>query len=219
MANKDGFQKYLDAGIAFTALTRARAEELVHELVQSGEFQSDDARAKVEEKVEELIGMARKGREVLVAQVRHEVARQMDSAGITNLEDLAKQVASLIGRTAEAGRAATATDKASKKAATKAKASGKTGASKGSATSSHRPRRRRPPKPPPRSHRLARQRGPRRRQQRRRPKRPLPKRRRPSDRRPQPGRRTDPLPAATARSGSGRAGDGRQSRPGQCPHR
>ncbi len=133
MANKDGFQKYLDAGIAFTALTRARAEELVHELVQSGEFQSDDARAKVEE----LIGMARKGREVLVAQVRHEVARQMDSAGITNLEDLAKQVASLIGRTAEAGRAATATatDKASKKAPTKAKASGKTGASKGSARS------------------------------------------------------------------------------------
>ncbi len=135
MANKDGFQKYLDAGIAFTALTRARAEELVHELVQSGEFQSDDARAKVEEKVEELIGMARKGREVLVAQVRHEVARQMDSAGVTNLEDLAKQVASLIGRTAEAGRAATATDKSSKKAATKAKASRKTGASKGSATS------------------------------------------------------------------------------------
>jgi polyhydroxyalkanoate synthesis regulator phasin len=135
MATKDGFQKYLDAGIAFTALTRARAEELVHELVQSGEFQSDDARAKVEDLVDELIGMARKGREVLVAQVRHEVARQMDSAGITNLEDLAKQVASLIGRTAEAGRAATATDKSSKKATTKAKASGKTGASKSSATS------------------------------------------------------------------------------------
>ena len=52
MANKDGFQKYLDAGIAFTDLTRARAEELVHELVQSGEFQSDDARAKVEELIE-----------------------------------------------------------------------------------------------------------------------------------------------------------------------
>lgn len=135
MANKDGFQKYLDAGIAFTALTRARAEELVHELVQNGEFQSDDARAKVEE----LIGMARKGREVLVAQVRHEVARQMDSAGITNLEDLAKQVASLIGRTAEAGRAATATDKKAKTASTKAKPSGKAGAAKGATTSAGKP--------------------------------------------------------------------------------
>ncbi len=125
MADKDGFQKYLDAGIAFTALTRARAEELLHDLVQNGEFQSDDARAKVEE----LIELARKGREVLVDQVRREVARQMDSAGITNLEDLAKQVASLIGRTAEAGRTATAANKASKtsKAAPKkAKASGKT---------------------------------------------------------------------------------------------
>ena len=39
MANKDPFQKYLDAGIAFTNMTRARAEELVQELVRSGEFQ------------------------------------------------------------------------------------------------------------------------------------------------------------------------------------
>ena len=89
MATKDGFQKYLDAGIAFTALTRTRAEELVHELVQSGEFQSEDARAKVEE----LIEIGPQGPRGLVAQVRHEVTRQMDSAGITNLEDLAKQVA------------------------------------------------------------------------------------------------------------------------------
>ncbi len=29
MANKDAFQKYLEAGIAFTNVTRARAEELV----------------------------------------------------------------------------------------------------------------------------------------------------------------------------------------------
>ena len=33
MANKDPFQKYLDAGIAFTNMTRAKAEELVQELV------------------------------------------------------------------------------------------------------------------------------------------------------------------------------------------
>jgi polyhydroxyalkanoate synthesis regulator phasin len=102
MANKDAFQRYLDAGVAFTNLTRARAEELVRELVQSGEFQAGDARAKVEE----LIERSRKGREVLVAQVQHEVTRQLAAVGITSLEDLAQQVATLLGRSAEAGRAA-----------------------------------------------------------------------------------------------------------------
>lgn len=127
MVNRDVFQKYLDAGVAFTNLTRSRAEEIVHELVQSGEFQSDDARAKVEE----LLERSRKGREAFVAQVRKEVSRQLDGVGITNLEDLAKQVAVLLGRTAEAGRAATSGAKraAAKKAAAK-KAAKKTAAKK-----------------------------------------------------------------------------------------
>src|SRR5665213_4222598 len=98
MDAKDSFQKYLDAGIAFTHLTRAKAEELVAELVQNGEFQSGDARARVDE----LLERSRKGREAFAAQVRKEVAHQLESVGISSLEDLAQQVASLIGRTAEA---------------------------------------------------------------------------------------------------------------------
>jgi polyhydroxyalkanoate synthesis regulator phasin len=127
MVNRDVFQKYLDAGVAFTNLTRARAEEIVHELVQNGEFQSDDARAKVEE----LLERSRKGREAFVAQVRKEVTRQLDGAGINNLEDLARQVADLLGRTAEAGRAATSGAKkaAGKRAAAK-KTTGKKAAGK-----------------------------------------------------------------------------------------
>jgi len=116
MVARDGFQKYLDAGIAFTNLTRTKAEELVQELVQNGEFQSADAKAKVEE----LLERSRRGREAFAAQVRKEVAHQLDSVGITSLEDLAQQVASLIGRTAEAGRAATTgTKAAAKKSAAK----------------------------------------------------------------------------------------------------
>jgi polyhydroxyalkanoate synthesis regulator phasin len=127
MANKDSFQKYLDAGVAFTNLTRARAEELVAELVQSGQFQTGDARAKVDE----LIERSRRGRELVVAQVRHEVARQLDAAGITNLEDLAKQVASLLGRTAATGRAATqGTKRAARKKAPAKKATAKKAAHK-----------------------------------------------------------------------------------------
>jgi polyhydroxyalkanoate synthesis regulator phasin len=116
MVAKDSFQRYLDAGIAFTNLTRAKAEELVSELVQNGEFQSSDARARVDE----LLERSRKGREAFAAQVRKEVTHQLESVGITSLEDLAQQVAALIGRTAEAGKAATSGAKAAaKKAATK----------------------------------------------------------------------------------------------------
>jgi polyhydroxyalkanoate synthesis regulator phasin len=126
MVAKDGFQKYLDAGLAFTNLTRARAEELVQELVKNGEFQSGDAKAKVEE----LIERSRKGREAIVAQVRHEVTRQLEGMGITSLEDLAQQVATVIGRTADAGRAASsgskaATTKAAAKKAPAAKSTAK----------------------------------------------------------------------------------------------
>jgi hypothetical protein len=44
MAQNDIFKKYLDAGLAFTALTQARAEALVKDLVKAGEVQADQAR-------------------------------------------------------------------------------------------------------------------------------------------------------------------------------
>src|SRR6202453_461148 len=136
MANKDAFQKYLDAGIAFTNMTRARAEELVAELVKNGEFQGKDARAKVDE----LLERSRKSREALMGQVRHEVTHQLETMGITSVDDLAKQVADLLGRTAAAGRAATAKKaaaprkSAAKKSTAKKTAAKKSPAKKASAT-------------------------------------------------------------------------------------
>jgi polyhydroxyalkanoate synthesis regulator phasin len=130
VAAKDGFQKYLDAGIAFTNLSRAKAEELVQELVQNGEFQSSDARARVDE----LLERSRKGREAFAAQVRREVTHQLEGVGITSLEDLAQQVAAVIGRTAEAGKAATA--KATKKSPAKKASAKKSPAKKAAAKKS-----------------------------------------------------------------------------------
>jgi polyhydroxyalkanoate synthesis regulator phasin len=127
MATKDAFQKYLDAGIAFTNMTRARAEELVAELVKNGEFQGKDARAKVDE----ILERSRKSREALMGQVRHEVTHQLEAMGITSVDDLAKQVADLLGRTAAAGRAATAKKAAApKKPAASKSAAKKTAAKK-----------------------------------------------------------------------------------------
>jgi polyhydroxyalkanoate synthesis regulator phasin len=130
MDARDSFQRYLDVGIAFTNLTRAKAEELVAELVKNGEFQSHDARARVDE----LLERSRAGREVVTAVVRSEVTRQLESVGITSLEDVAQQVASLIGRAAEAGKAASGTT-AAKQAAPK-KAAKKSTAKKAAAKKS-----------------------------------------------------------------------------------
>jgi polyhydroxyalkanoate synthesis regulator phasin len=115
MSKRDAYQRYLDAGIAFTQMTRSRAEELVQELVKSGEVQRKEAQAKVEE----LIDRSRKSSESLLSVVRDEVGNQLHSLGISNIEDLAKQVASLLARSSktESGPA-----KASKGAAKKAPA-------------------------------------------------------------------------------------------------
>jgi polyhydroxyalkanoate synthesis regulator phasin len=131
VANKDSFQKYLDVGIAFTNITKAKAEELVAELVQNGEFQGKDARARVDD----LLERSRKSSEALIGQVRAEVTRQLDSLGVTSLEDLAEQVAALLGRSAEAGKRATGTAKKApaKKAPAKKAAAKKAAAKKAAA--------------------------------------------------------------------------------------
>ena len=62
MATNDNIQRYIDAGIAFTNMTRKKAEELVSELVKNGDIQSDEAKARVEE----LLERGRQGTEVIV---------------------------------------------------------------------------------------------------------------------------------------------------------
>jgi polyhydroxyalkanoate synthesis regulator phasin len=113
-------------------MTRRRAEELVQELVQSGHLDGGDARAKVDE----LIERSRKGSEALMGQIRTEVSRQLDSVGITSLEDLATQVAALLGRSAEAARSAGAKRATAKEAATKKAAPKKAAPKKASANKS-----------------------------------------------------------------------------------
>jgi polyhydroxyalkanoate synthesis regulator phasin len=122
---KDLFQRYLDAGIAFTNLTRARAEELVEELIQGGELQGADAKARVED----LLERSRRGRAAFVEQVRREVDHQLETLGVTSLEDLAHQVAEVLSRTAETGRQV-AKKAGGKKAAAKKSAAKKAAAKK-----------------------------------------------------------------------------------------
>src|SRR4051794_2255822 len=47
MPEQDLFKRYLDAGVAFTQMTRAKAEELVKEWVKAGEVQRDQVQERV----------------------------------------------------------------------------------------------------------------------------------------------------------------------------
>ncbi|HXA30904.1 MAG TPA: hypothetical protein VNV87_01495 [Acidimicrobiales bacterium] len=131
MANNDPFRRYIDAGAALTQLTRARAEELVQELVKNGEVQRKDVQAKVDD----LIERSRKSTEALLSLVHAEVSHQLSSLGIGSLDDLARQVASLLGRGAATNPAKTAGTKkaAAQKAPAKKAAAKKAPAKKAAA--------------------------------------------------------------------------------------
>ncbi|HEX2851544.1 MAG TPA: hypothetical protein VHN98_13370 [Acidimicrobiales bacterium] len=114
MAQSDMLKRYLDAGMAFTQMTRDRAEAIVKELVKAGEVQ----REKAEERVNELVDRSRKNTEELIALIRREVSEQLRAMG---LDDLAKR-ASVSGASAPAKKATAKKAPAKKTTAKKAPA-------------------------------------------------------------------------------------------------
>ena len=103
MAENDGLRRYVEAATALTQITRARAEELVRELIKSGEFE----RHRAQDWVEDVVRTSRERSEALVTAVRGEVRQQLKELGITNVDDLARRVADVLAKTSEAGRKAT----------------------------------------------------------------------------------------------------------------
>ena len=97
----DGFKKYVEAAAVLGRVTRARAEEIVHELVDAGEVQ----RGQAQEWVDDVVERSRKASEDLMHLVRNEVSRQLTAMGIDR-DNLARQVADLVHQSAEAGRRA-----------------------------------------------------------------------------------------------------------------
>ena len=150
MPQNDQLRRYLDAGIAFTQMTRQRAEAIVKDLVNAGEMQRDQT----QQFVDEIVDRSRKNTEMLLDTVRKEVADQLSSLGIATKADLAalerriagskgssrsdtgtsgvKAAKSAAKKTPAAAKKAakTATKKAPKKATKKAPAAKKAGAAK-----------------------------------------------------------------------------------------
>ena len=104
MANNERIKKYLDAGTVLGQVTRARAEEIVRELVSAGDIQREQA----QEWVDNLVERSRKTSEQILDLVRNEVATQLSKIDASSLEALASQGSDLLKRSAEAGRSSSA---------------------------------------------------------------------------------------------------------------
>jgi len=86
MATNDRWQEYLDAGRAWTQMTREQAEAVVKDLVKAGDVQQKRAK----KAVDELLERSRKNAEELRKIIRHEIQSQISSLGIATQEDLAR---------------------------------------------------------------------------------------------------------------------------------
>jgi len=111
MTENDGLRRYVEAGMALTQITRARAEELVRELIKNGEVE----RHRAQDWVEDLVKASRDRSEALVTMVRGEVSHQLKELGFTNIDDLAKKVSEVLARSSSAARQATGRGDKSKK--------------------------------------------------------------------------------------------------------
>lgn len=118
MAQNPLIKRYLDAGMAFTQMTQARAEAIVKDLVKAGEVQAQ----KTEEMVNQIVERSKKNTEKLLELVRKEVRDQVSSLGLATKDDIAALEKKIAAQKA-----------APRKAATKKRATKKAGAKKASA--------------------------------------------------------------------------------------
>ena len=88
MAENDLLTRLLDAGMTFTALTQARAEELIRDLVRAGAVQAEHA----QESVDELLARSRRNSERVIEAVRSEIDDQLGKLDLATRADLERLV-------------------------------------------------------------------------------------------------------------------------------
>jgi polyhydroxyalkanoate synthesis regulator phasin len=120
----DNLKRYFEAGVAFTQMTRERAEEIVQELVKQGEIRRKEA----EKNIEELLERSRRNTDDLLGIIRREVAEQLRNLGLDDLANRAGGTPAPAAPKAEPDEPASApaapaspVNKAAKKAAKAAK--------------------------------------------------------------------------------------------------
>ena len=129
MPQPPDWNKYLDAGVEFVAMTRTQARQRAKELVGTGHL----AQEQVQGFVDDLVDESRRRTDGLLEVVRKEIQRQVKTLGIATKDDLARletRLAKQTKQTKPAKAAKKSAKKAAKKSATKgsgAKKSAKSG--------------------------------------------------------------------------------------------
>ncbi|MGH9269556.1 MAG: phasin family protein, partial [Acidimicrobiales bacterium] len=83
MAEKETWKRIIDAGLAFTQMTRERAESIIRDLVAAGEVQREQA----QERIDDLLERSRRSSEQLVGLIRREVREQLVALGLVPAAD------------------------------------------------------------------------------------------------------------------------------------
>jgi polyhydroxyalkanoate synthesis regulator phasin len=115
MPQPPDWNKYLDAGVEFVAMTRTQARNRAKELVSQGQL----AQEQVAGFVDDLVDESRKRTDVLLEIVRKEIQRQVKTLGIATKEDLTKLENKIAKQTKPAPSTAKKSTKATKKSSAK----------------------------------------------------------------------------------------------------
>jgi len=100
VAESPDFRKYLEAALVLGQVTRARAEEMLHEMAGAGELQ----REQIEQWMDELVDRGHQAATGLLALVRNQVDTLLGTKGAVSLEDLVRQAGDLLTRAADSAR-------------------------------------------------------------------------------------------------------------------
>jgi polyhydroxyalkanoate synthesis regulator phasin len=121
MTSNDLIKRLIDAGLSFTQMSQAKAEEIAKDLQEAGQLRVDEAQATVQE----LVARGRENTENLMRLVQREVSKQLESMGVdlSDLEARVEELAARVGlRTPGGGSSASAASTAASSAAKKSTA-------------------------------------------------------------------------------------------------
>ena len=93
MTSNDLIKRLIDAGLSFTQMSQAKAEEIAKDLQEAGQLRVDEAQATVQD----LVAHGRENTENLMRLVQREVSKQLESMGV-DLSDLEARVEDLAAR-------------------------------------------------------------------------------------------------------------------------
>ena len=133
MTSNDLIKRLIDAGLSFTQMSQAKAEEIAKDLQEAGQLRVDEAQATVQD----LMARGRENTEHLMRLVQREVSKQLESMGV-DLSDLESRVEDLAARVgirtpgggSSASAASTAASSPAKKTTAKKSTAKKTTAAK-----------------------------------------------------------------------------------------